>query len=113
MGDVTLLPPEVALGSPELLGLWRAMLGGVNRLNRLFASPDWFEHVRRTDPETELRLGAIRDGSGRYVGVCPIAVRPVPLNYDVASRVLARSTVRAAVILGGEPMLPQTPDAYR
>lgn len=109
---LALLPAEEALANPEICQEWNALLSGVHHLNRLFASPIWFEHLWRTDHGAELRLATMRNGSGRLIGVCPIAVRGVPLAYDVASRVLARTTLRAAVLLGGEPMLPPRPEVH-
>lgn len=110
---LTLVPSGEALGSPALRGCWATMLGGVNRLNRLYASPDWFEHLSLTEPNIELFLGVLKDEVGQVVGVCPVAVRDVPLSYDVASRVITRNILRGAVILGDEPMLPPLPGAYR
>jgi Acetyltransferase (GNAT) domain len=114
-GDLvlSLLPPEEALASPAVRPGWEALLGDVHPLNRLYASPVWFEHVWRTYSDVELYLGTLRDRTGQVLGACPFSVRDIALSYDVASRALVRTNLRAAIILGGEPMLPPSPGAYR
>jgi hypothetical protein len=110
---LSFLDPEQALGDLDLRTEWIRLLERVNPLNRLYASPTWFELRRRAHPEVEMWLCVMREGSGQIVGLCPIDAHPAVLKFDVASRILARLTVRSAVIMGGEAMLPPDPDVHR
>ena len=53
---LALLPAAEALGRVEVRQKWSELLAGVNHLNRLHASSDWFEHLLCTDPNANLRL---------------------------------------------------------
>ena len=111
---LSLLTPEAALGDPDLLAAWRARLGGIHRANRLYASPEWFENRSRTFPEAEMRLGVLRDGTGELLGICPLEINAVSkLRFSIGRRVFATTKLRAAIILGCEPLLPRSPALYR
>lgn len=106
-GDLTveIETPERALGTSAIRGFWDHQLGGVNPLNRLYASPTWFDHLLRLTKADDLRVAFIRGPFGQVVGVCPIALRDTSLIFSIASRTLARQVLPSAVVLGSEPML--------
>jgi CelD/BcsL family acetyltransferase involved in cellulose biosynthesis len=113
MTKLSLLKPEDVSNNPELLQAWDRLLGVVNPLNRLYASVDWFEHLRIAEPETELCIASMIDSGGQIVGICPIAVRRMSLTFDVANRVLARIHFKTADILGSELITGESPDIRR
>ena len=110
---LSFLTPEAALGDSDLLAAWRARLGGVHRANRLYASPEWFENRWRAFPEAEMRLADLRDGTGELLGFCPLVIKPISVKFNFGHRVFAATKLRAAVILGSEPLLPRSPALYR
>ena len=85
---------------------WEELVSAADQANAVYASPVWFDHLRRVTPEGELLLFAARDGSGETVGVVPVRVGREDLQYDVASRALVRRRLRVADVLGSAPLLP-------
>jgi hypothetical protein len=111
--DLSVLTAEEALGDPGLVAAWRARLGDVHRANRLLASPEWFESRRLASPGPAIRVAVLRDRGGEPLGMSPMILRPVPLQYYIARRVFGATRPNAAVILGSEPLLPRSPAIYR
>jgi hypothetical protein len=110
---VSFLSAADTLGDAGLRADWEKLLGHVNILNRLYASPQWFELRSKTHPDVEMWLCVMRDSAGQVVGLCPVASQPYTLKYSIGARSLARVTVRAAAILGSEPILPACQEAHR
>lgn len=92
---------------------WERMLPSVNPLNRLYASPVWFEHLHAVGLGDDLRLSVLRDDEGRIAGVSPLLFQRRALTFDIAGRVLTRSSMRTATMLGSEPVVSECPDVHR
>jgi Acetyltransferase (GNAT) domain len=110
--SMTLLLPEDALGDPEVRGEWESLLCVGNPLTRMFRSPTLYEHQTRLDPLAENRVAVLRDVNGRIVGICPIVMWKVALSLAFRKRVLGTKVVKAATILGGEPLLADDPTLF-
>jgi Acetyltransferase (GNAT) domain len=113
VASLTLLPPEDALSDPEVRGEWESFSRVGNPLTRVFRSPSLYEHQTRLTPLPENRVAVLRDGNGTIVGVCPIVLWKVALSFAIRKRVLATKVVKAATILGGEPLLAADPALFR
>ncbi len=96
-------------GQAGLRDTWERMLVEVHPLNRVYASPDWFEHRRRTNPVARMHLVILSGEAGRILGVCPLEIRNATLSYEVAARPLARAKLVIADVLGSQPMLAGNP----
>lgn len=110
---ISLMQPADVLAEPQLMGVWNRLLGVVNPLNRIYASPTWVEHLANTPAVSGLRVAVALDDSADPIGICPLYVHDIPLLYDVASRVIARTVLRAAEVLGSEPMVPDRPGIHQ
>ena len=86
---------------------WSELVESAEHVNAVYASPEWFDHLRRVTPAEELLLITARDAAGELVGVVPVRVEREELQYDVASRALLRWRPRVASILGSVPLLPE------
>ena len=111
--SLTLLLPENALADAEVRGEWEALICFGHALNRVFASPTLYEHQARIAPSPENRVAVLRDGNGKIVGICPIVLWRVAMSFQVRRRVLGSTVVKAATILGGEPLLAADPGLFR
>jgi len=111
--SLNLLAPEAAAGDDELRRQWEASLHLVNRLNRFYSSPAWFFHRTRVAHRESDRIGVIRDGEARVLGVCPLDSYLVHLSYAVKKKVFGTARFQAAVVLGGEFMLPPDPVLFQ
>jgi CelD/BcsL family acetyltransferase involved in cellulose biosynthesis len=108
-GDQSFTLSEVPPGGWDDAALrrrWEELVGDADQANAVYASPTWFDHLRRVTPEGELLLFAARDGGGETVGVVPVRLGREEVQYDVASRALFRRRLRVADILGSAPLLP-------
>ena len=94
---------------PAVRERWGELVRGSESVNVMYASPEWFDLLRETAPASELALAVARDGGGAVAGVVPLQLGSHALQFDVSSRTLHTSRLRAAVVLGSVPMLP--PDA--
>jgi Acetyltransferase (GNAT) domain len=111
--SLTLLLPEDALGDPEVRGEWASLISLGNVLNRVFASPTLYEHQTRVAPLPENRVAVLRNENGKIVGICAIVLWNVALSFAVRKRVLGTKVVKAATILGGEPLIAADPALFR
>jgi Acetyltransferase (GNAT) domain len=111
--SLTLLLPENALGDAEVRGEWEAHICFGHALNRVFASPTLYDHQTRVTPLPENRVAVLRDGNGKIVGICPIVLWRVAMSFQVRRSVLGSTVVKAATILGGEPLLAADPGLFR
>lgn len=91
---------------------WEEILREADQANAVYASPVWFDHLRRTTPEKELLLFVARDERGETVGVVPVRVEREELLFDVASRALFRRRLKVANVLGSAPLLPEDRGLY-
>jgi CelD/BcsL family acetyltransferase involved in cellulose biosynthesis len=97
----------------ELRQEWETALQNAERVNLLFASPLWFEHMARTSTDAEYTLALSPSSAGGPAGLCPLVIHPFVLKYDVWNRPLARTTLRTASILGSEPVVRGGAGIYR
>jgi CelD/BcsL family acetyltransferase involved in cellulose biosynthesis len=94
----------------EPLPGWHALLRNCGNLYALYQSPEWFDHLRRTEGEGRLRLRVARAAAGRVAGVVPLQLGTYDLAYEVKGRTLYTCRLPAAHVLGSLPLLP--PDAH-
>ena len=111
--EFSLLAPREALADPSVRLQWESFLRRRDPLYRVFATPTLYEHQCQTSPKPENQVAVIRDGADRIVGICPIIFWRLTLPFQLRRRVLARITLRAATILGGEPLAHPEPALYR
>jgi hypothetical protein len=90
---------------------WQELLRAAEQANAVYASPVWFDHLRRVMAEDDLRLFVAKDG-GKVVGIIPVRLGREELQYDVASRALLRRRLKVAEVLGSEPLVPPNWDLY-
>jgi CelD/BcsL family acetyltransferase involved in cellulose biosynthesis len=90
----------------EVLDDWQALVAEGSSLYALYQSPQWFEHLRHTEPADRLLLTIARDDVGRTVGVVPVQVGRHDLLFEGKSRLLWKSPLKTAFILGSQPLLP-------
>jgi hypothetical protein len=82
-------------------------------LNRVVASPAFFEHQCQISSLPENRVAVIRDDEGAVVGVCPIVLWRLTMTLQIRKRVLSRIHVKTATVLSGEPLLQSDPTLFR
>jgi CelD/BcsL family acetyltransferase involved in cellulose biosynthesis len=104
--------PPAGWDDAALRRRWEEIVGGADQANAVYASPVWFDHLRRTTPERELLLFVARDERGETVGVVPVRVEREELLFDVASRALFRRRLKVANVLGSVPLLPEDRALY-
>lgn len=111
--SLSILRAEEAFGNNELVQQWQAAVDARTSVNALYSSPTWCEHLRHVEPADELLVAVVRGAKERLIGACPLRVQRFPLAFDVWSRILVKTTLRAVVVPEGAPELPREPDLYR
>lgn len=102
---------EQVRGDADLLAQWETIIAREQSINRLYASPVWFEHLVQTS-SIQPSLAAVYRGD-RLVGVCTVQPRPHELRFAVGTRTLGKVKMRAVAVMGCEPLLPDDPAAWR
>jgi hypothetical protein len=102
MLSVELVPAQDALGHVDIRDRWSQLLASGHPLNRIYASPEWMEHLLRSDEGTRLEVCIARNRRGAILAICPLEGRTIPFNFDLGGRVIISRPVPAKVILGGE-----------
>jgi CelD/BcsL family acetyltransferase involved in cellulose biosynthesis len=105
---LSLAPYPEAIAEPGVREAWIRMLDGVDRLNRLYASPEWAEHLTQTDSNSMVLVCIARDPSRNVVGLCVTRQHPITLPFDIASRSLGSMRFRGADVLGSECMVSES-----
>ena len=108
-----LLTPEEVLGDAGLRRDWESLMSLGHTLNRVLASPTFYEHQCQVAPLPENRVVVIRNDEGRIVGICPIVLWRLTMTLQIKRHVLSRMRLRTATILSGEPLLPPDPALFR
>jgi CelD/BcsL family acetyltransferase involved in cellulose biosynthesis len=111
--SATLRGAEDALEDGEIRVRWHELLRRLDPLCRAHASPQWLELRVRNNPESQKRVALLRDSDGEIVGLLPLETHAAYFGFEVSGRTLLQPHVNAAVVLGGEPMVPDDPDAHR
>jgi CelD/BcsL family acetyltransferase involved in cellulose biosynthesis len=106
---VELIGADAALADDPLLNRWHELLDYGSRLNRVWSSPRIFSDQHGKAPLQENCVAVVRDEHGAVVGLCPIVHWRLTLPFQFRRRILGRIRLRAATILGGEPLLPPDP----
>jgi hypothetical protein len=88
----------------EMVRVWSGLVR--RGPHALYASPVWFEHLRRVKSDSGLGIGICRSADGSICGIAPLAMGSVSLKYQVGNRCFGSPRLRAAHILGSEPLLP-------
>lgn len=111
--SLVLLSPEEALGDASLRRDWESMMSRVHPLHRFTSSPKFIEHQRRSSRNDEMRVAVVRDEDGHVIGLCPVDSWRLALPFQVRKWFFGKFDLRAAVITGGEPLLPPDPAPFR
>jgi CelD/BcsL family acetyltransferase involved in cellulose biosynthesis len=106
------LTPEAALGDADLRQAWSDLTASVHPLNRMFASPAFFEASCQNARNDRNRVYVLRDGH-RTIGVCPVVHWRITMPLQFRHRVLGRFTFDAATVQSGEPLLAGQPELLR
>jgi hypothetical protein len=96
----------------DVIHQWNDLLRHAEPLNSLYASPEWFQHLSATSPESACRALLLQAPSGDLLGLAPVRFQQVPLPYAIGNRVLATASLRGGFMLGGQPLLPDDPQLY-
>jgi CelD/BcsL family acetyltransferase involved in cellulose biosynthesis len=91
---------------PGVVADWERLAAASPSLYALYQSPQWFEHLRQTEAAEGLLLAVARDGAGQIAGVAPVQLGRHDLLFEAKTRLLWKSPLRAAVVLGSQPLLP-------
>src|SRR5262249_26267385 len=111
--SAALCSAEDALEDGEIRVRWHELSRNLDPSCRAFASPDWLDLRVRNNPESLKRGALLRDTDGEIVGLLPLETHAAYFGFEVSGRTLIQPHVTAAVVLGGEPMVPDDPDAHR
>jgi CelD/BcsL family acetyltransferase involved in cellulose biosynthesis len=110
---LTLMTPETALADARVREKWESLMDLAHPLHRVFASPTLYEHQCTIEPRPENRVAVIRDDEGNVVGICPIVLWQLTMQFAAGKRLVARIMVKAATVLSCDPLVPPDPDLYR
>jgi CelD/BcsL family acetyltransferase involved in cellulose biosynthesis len=106
------LTPESLANDSALRAQWSSMVAGVSNPYAFYQSPEWFDHVRRTERE-ELRPPlALRSAAGDLHGLALPYSKPHLLPFQVRNRSLWRLRLDTIAFLGCEPLFPRQPSAF-
>src|SRR5262249_29284430 len=107
------MTPGDALADANLRAEWESLMELAHPLHRVFASPTLYEHQCTIEPRPENRVAVIRDDEGKVVGVCPIVLWQLTMQFAAGKRLVAKIMVKAATVLSCDPLVPPEPGLYR
>jgi hypothetical protein len=88
------------------------LLVGSHSLYLQYQSPDWLAHLHETNSDWLAPPVVVRDGSGRLIGLAPLASKPRELEFRVRDRSFARFRLKTVAVQGSVPLLPDEPSLY-
>ena len=103
---VDLIPFPEAIAASDVRDEWNEMVTASASLNRMYASPHWCESLHRFDDAGDMVVAVGRDENGAITCLYPLRLAPFNLTFDVFNRALATTRLKAAWVLGGEPLAP-------
>lgn len=106
--NFSLLPQQEFLSDPALLREWEGLLAAGDRLNLLYASPVWFEHLCGSSTDS-WSLGVVRDDAKRLLAVAPVQMRPYALTFGALRRTFLKVPLATAFLPPAEPIVPASP----
>lgn len=92
--------------APALRARWQELVETSDNVNALYASPVWFDLLRKGHADSDLTLAVARDEEGRIAGVSPVLFKDYPFQFYVSSRPVYTTRLKAANVLGSVPLLP-------
>lgn len=101
-----LLSAPAEWDDPRLRRRWEELNNDSGNVNLLYASPVWFDHLRKSHSVDELMLAVVRDEADEIIGVVPVLFKRHPFQYYVSSYPLLTLNLKAAHVLGSVPLLP-------
>ncbi len=109
---ISCLSPSGLHSSPLVGEQWRAIAERDAGVGALYASPDWFEHLCATEPDSTYFAAVVQDGTSQLLGVVSGRQQSFSLRYDLFSRSLGATRLRAVKIIAGSPLLPADVEVY-
>jgi CelD/BcsL family acetyltransferase involved in cellulose biosynthesis len=91
---------------------WESLIGSRKVLGSPENSPLFYDHLLKMRGGEALALASVRDDLGAMVGVVPLAIESVPLQFDVSWYVLAETALKGVTVLGDGRLLPPRPMVY-
>lgn len=110
--SVRFLATDEDVCNTRIRDAWRERLQGSDNVKRIFQSPEWFDHLRITDPSAKTVLAVMERTPGAIEGIVPLRIANYPLPYSLAGWTLYRNRLRVASVLGSQPLLPEDSGAY-
>jgi CelD/BcsL family acetyltransferase involved in cellulose biosynthesis len=98
--------------SPDLLEKWYEFIDKAKKINNLYQSPVWFEHLSAAGKATKLFLAVARNVNEQIAGFVPLILDNFNLKFDVYAYTIFRIPLKAVFILGSEPIFPENETLY-
>ena len=97
-----LLSGEMAAADASIRAAWDALLASSDNLDATFQTPRWFNHVSQGSSGI---VALHCDAHGVADGIVPVVKDVEPLEFDADRYFHGHLDLRAAIVLGGEPLL--------
>jgi CelD/BcsL family acetyltransferase involved in cellulose biosynthesis len=110
--SLSLLTTPDGWDDPGLRRRWEELSASSDNVNSLYASPVWFDLLRRGPDGGRLALAVAYDGDGAVAGLAPVLFKGHPFQYYVGRHPVYTSELKAAHVLGSTPMLPEAAASY-
>lgn len=89
----------------RIRGAWERLFESCEHPNAFHASPGWAEYVFARGVPVSVVLARAENGS--VVGVVPVVYHRFPFEYAAGSRVLFKTNIVVANVLGSAPLVPR------
>ncbi len=101
---VSFIPPSDDKAYAEIIDQWVIMLDRNDHLDALYQSPEWVNHLRTVNLESELYIVVVRGSDGAILEIAPIRYGRYFLKYEVSARTLLKIPMNAVYLLGSQPI---------
>jgi hypothetical protein len=91
---------------------WNTLLSEHSHSTLFYQSPRYFDHLADTQGREKIALAAIEDGHSAIIGIVPLWIAETPLHLRVRNWRLGTLSFSSVRILGGQILLPRSPDQY-
>ena len=97
----------------ELREAWDALIRERTGAALFYQSPPYFDHLAHREDRCALSLAVFENERAETRGVVPLWASQTTLPFRVSSMLLGQLSFPSLRLLGGHPLLPQSPALYR
>jgi hypothetical protein len=110
--QLSCLSPQEVSQTPGFGEEWEQWTQSNGNLNVFFQSPPYWDYIQPIPGGEHSAVVAVRAGDGHLAGVVPVRTTTYAMPMSILGRRIATVRVRAIRVMGSQPSLPDSEQAY-